>query len=50
MGAQSKEIGAEFIMQFACNLLAFDILQRDDALGQTPLVVNRVPQRRRQVI
>ena len=50
MRSQGKEIGSKLIMQLARNFLAFDILQRDDALGQTPLVVNRVAQSGRKVI
>ena len=37
-------------MQFPGDLLALDILQRDDALGQTPLVVDGISQRGREVI
>ena len=50
MGPQRKEIGPKFVMQLPRNLLAFDVLQRDDALGQTPLVFDGVPQRGRKVI
>jgi hypothetical protein len=50
MRAQRKQIGPKLIMQLARNFLAFDILQRDDALGQTPLVVNRIAQSGRKVI
>ena len=44
MCSQGKEIGSKLVMQLARNFLAFDILQRDDALSQTPLVVNRIAQ------
>ena len=45
-----KQIGPELIMQLARDFLALDVLQRDNALGQTPLVVDRIAQRGGKVI
>ena len=50
MRAQRKQIGPEFVVQFARDLLALDVLQRHHALGQPPLVLDRLAQRRRQMV
>ena len=50
MRAQRKQIGPELVVQFARDLLALDILQRHRALGQPPLVLDRLAERRRQMI
>ena len=50
MRAQRKQIRPELVMQFARDLLALDVLQRHHPLGQTPLVVHRVSQRRREMV
>ena len=50
MRTQRKQIGPELVMQFARDLLAFDVLERDGPLGKTPLFLDGIAQRRRQVV
>ena len=45
MRSQRKQMRSKLIMQFARNFLAFNVLQRHDARGQTPLFVNGIAQR-----
>src|SRR3954454_10796941 len=39
MGAQRKKIGPKLVMQLARNFLALDVLERNRALGETPLLL-----------
>ena len=50
MRAQRKEIRPELIMQFARDLLALDVLQRDGAFGQPPLLLDRLAQRHGKMV
>ena len=50
MRAQREQIRPELIMQFARDLLALDVLQRDGALGEPPLLLDRLAQRRGEMI
>ena len=48
--AQRKQIGPELVMQLARNLLALQVLERDRALSEPPLVLHGFPQSGREVI
>ena len=50
MRAKCKKIGPELVMKLARNLLAFQILQRNRTLGETPLILHGVTQGRRQMV
>ena len=50
MRAQREQIRPEFVVQFARDLLALDVLERHRALGQTPLFLDRLAERRREMI
>ena len=50
MRAQREQIGPEFIVQLAGDLLALGILQRDGALGELALFLDGLAQRRRQMV
>jgi len=50
MRPQCKQVWAKLVVQFPGDLLALDILQRDDALGQTPLVVDGASKCHRKMV
>ena len=50
MRAHCKKIRPELVMQFARNFLAFQILKRDCAFGEPPLLLHGIRQRSRKVV
>lgn len=50
MRAQREQIRPEFVVQLARDLLALDVLERHRALGQKPLFLHRLAERRREMI